>query len=92
LAVRADALRMTNTKRILIVVTSHDRLGDTGEKTGIWLEELSTPYWVLSDAGFELDIASTRGGKAPLDPKTARSATWSTRSPSPRRSAGAIPR
>jgi putative intracellular protease/amidase len=58
------------TKRILMVVTSHDRLGDTGEKTGLWLEELAAPYWVLSDAGFEVDIASPKGGKAPYDPKS----------------------
>lgn len=57
-----------NTHRILIVTTSHDSLGSTGRKTGLWLEELAAPYWVFRDAGFEVDIASMAGGKVPLDP------------------------
>src|SRR6185503_2347614 len=57
-------------KKVLLVVTSHDRLGETGEKTGLWLEELATPYYVFVDAGFDVDIASPKGGKAPFDPKS----------------------
>lgn len=57
-------------KRILMVLTSHDRLGDTGEKTGFWLEELAAPYYACLDAGAEVVLASPRGGKPPLDPKS----------------------
>ncbi|MBW4089666.1 MAG: type 1 glutamine amidotransferase domain-containing protein [Proteobacteria bacterium] len=56
--------------KILMVLTSHDRLGDTGKKTGFWLEEFAAPYYVLADAGAELTIASPRGGQPPLDPKS----------------------
>jgi putative intracellular protease/amidase len=58
------------TKRILLVVTSHDRLGESGEKTGFWLEELATPYYVFRDAGHEVELASPKGGEAPFDPKS----------------------
>ncbi|MDN3520194.1 type 1 glutamine amidotransferase domain-containing protein [Halomonas ramblicola] len=57
-------------KRILMVLTSHDRLGDTGEKTGFWLEELAAPYYACLDAGAEVVLASPKGGKPPLDPKS----------------------
>ncbi|WP_170360582.1 type 1 glutamine amidotransferase domain-containing protein [Ruegeria arenilitoris] len=57
-------------KRILVVLTSHDQLGDTGEKTGFWLEELAAPYYVFKDAGAELTMASPKGGQPPLDPKS----------------------
>lgn len=57
--------------RILIVLTSHDRLGDTGEKTGFWLEEFAAPYYTLKDAGAAVTLASPRGGEPPLDPKSA---------------------
>ena len=56
--------------KVLIVLTSHDRLGDTGKKTGFWLEELATPYYVLKDAGAELTLASPKGGQPPVDPKS----------------------
>jgi putative intracellular protease/amidase len=56
--------------KVLIVVTSHDRLGDTGEKTGFWLEELAAPYYVFRDAGLAVDIASPKGGAAPHDPRS----------------------
>lgn len=56
--------------KILIVLTSHDQLGDTGEKTGFWLEEFAAPYYVLKDAGAVITIASPRGGRPPLDPKS----------------------
>jgi putative intracellular protease/amidase len=58
--------------RILIVLTSHDQLGDTGEKTGFWLEEFAAPYYKLLDAGAELTLASPRGGQPPLDPKSSQ--------------------
>jgi putative intracellular protease/amidase len=56
--------------RILIVLTSHDQLGDTGKKTGFWLEEFAAPYYRLLDAGAELTLASPAGGQPPLDPKS----------------------
>lgn len=56
--------------RILIVLTSHDRLGDTGKKTGFWLEEFAAPYYVLKDAGAAITLASPQGGQPPLDPKS----------------------
>lgn len=57
--------------KILIVLTSHDQLGDTGAKTGFWLEELAAPYYVLKEAGATLTLASPKGGQPPLDPKSA---------------------
>ena len=56
--------------RILIVTTSHGVLGSTGERTGLWLEELAAPYWVFRDAGCEVDIVSMAGGKVPIDPRS----------------------
>lgn len=56
--------------KILIVLTSHDRLGNTGEKTGFWLEEFAAPYYVLKDAGAVITLASPAGGQPPLDPKS----------------------
>ncbi|SFD80214.1 type 1 glutamine amidotransferase domain-containing protein [Paracidovorax konjaci] len=56
--------------RILLVLTSHDRLGDTGKKTGFWLEEFAAPYYVFKDAGAQLTLASPLGGQPPLDPKS----------------------
>ena len=56
--------------KILIVLTSHDQLGDTGRKTGFWLEELAAPYYVFKDAGAEITLASPKGGQPPLDPKS----------------------
>lgn len=57
--------------KVLIVLTSHDQLGNTGEKTGFWLEELAAPYYVFRDAGAEVTLASPKGGQPPLDPKSA---------------------
>jgi putative intracellular protease/amidase len=57
--------------KVLIVLTSHDRLGDTGRKTGFWLEELAAPYYVFKDAGYSITLASPAGGQPPLDPKSA---------------------
>jgi putative intracellular protease/amidase len=56
--------------KILIVLTSHDLLGDTGLKTGFWLEELAAPYYAFKDAGAEITLASPKGGQPPLDPKS----------------------
>ena len=56
--------------KILMVLTSHDQLGDTGRKTGFWLEELAAPYYVFKDAGAEIVLASPKGGQPPLDPKS----------------------
>ena len=55
---------------ILMVLTSHDRLGDTGKKTGFWLEEFAAPYYVFVDAGADVTLASPMGGAPPLDPKS----------------------
>ena len=55
---------------ILMVLTSHDRLGNTGRKTGFWLEEFAAPYFVFRDAGADLTLASPQGGQPPLDPKS----------------------
>ncbi len=56
--------------KILMILTSHDQLGDTGEKTGFWLEEFAAPYYVFHDAGAEITLASPKGGQPPLDPKS----------------------
>ena len=56
--------------KILVVLTSHDQLGDTGRKTGFWLEELAAPYYVFKDAGAHITLASPKGGRPPLDPKS----------------------
>lgn len=56
--------------KILTVLTSHDQLGQTGRKTGFWLEELAAPYYVFKDAGAEVVLASPKGGQPPLDPKS----------------------
>lgn len=56
--------------KILIVLTSHDRLGETGEKTGFWLEELAVPYYAFCDAGAVVTLASPNGGEPPSDPKS----------------------
>ena len=56
--------------KVLIVLTSHDQLGDTGEKTGFWLEEFASPYYHLKDAGAQITLASPGGGQPPLDPKS----------------------
>ena len=56
--------------KILMVLTSHDQLGNTGHKTGFWLEEFAAPYFVFRDAGVELTLASPKGGQPPIDPKS----------------------
>jgi putative intracellular protease/amidase len=57
-------------KKVLMVLTSHDKLGNTGRKTGFWLEELAAPYYAFKDAGAEIVLASPLGGQPPLDPKS----------------------
>jgi putative intracellular protease/amidase len=56
--------------KILMVLTSHDQLGNTGKKTGFWLEEFAAPYFAFKDAGVQLTLASPKGGQPPLDPKS----------------------
>jgi putative intracellular protease/amidase len=55
---------------ILMVLTSHDQLGNTGKKTGFWLEEFAAPYYVFKDAGAKITLASPKGGQPPLDPRS----------------------
>ena len=56
--------------KVLMVLTSHDKLGNTGRKTGFWLEELAAPYFVFREAGADITLASPKGGQPPLDPKS----------------------
>src|SRR5580698_10166974 len=56
--------------KILMVLTSHDQLGNTGRPTGFWLEEFAAPYFVFRDAGVQVTLASPKGGQPPLDPKS----------------------
>ena len=56
--------------KILMVLTSHEQLGNTGKKTGFWLEEFAAPYYVFKDAGADIVLASPKGGQPPLDPKS----------------------
>ncbi|WP_226019594.1 type 1 glutamine amidotransferase domain-containing protein [Novosphingobium sp. FKTRR1] len=56
--------------KVLMVLTSHDALGNTGEKTGFWLEEFAAPYYTFLDAGAQIVVASPAGGQPPLDPKS----------------------
>ncbi|KEY60068.1 type 1 glutamine amidotransferase domain-containing protein [Serratia sp. DD3] len=58
--------------KILMVLTSHDKLGNTGHKTGLWLEEFASPYYVFRDAGADITLASPQGGQPPLDPKSSQ--------------------
>ena len=60
----------TDQKKVLFVLTSHDQLGDTGEKTGFWAEEFAAPYYNLLDKGVKITVASPKGGKAPIDPRS----------------------
>lgn len=56
--------------KVLMVLTSHDQLGDTGHKTGFWIEEFAAPYYVFADAGVEITLASPKGGQPPIDPNS----------------------
>jgi putative intracellular protease/amidase len=66
----AQNLNKKKMKKVLFVVTSHDKLGNTGEKTGFWTEELAAPYYALTDKGVQIDIATPLGGQPPIDPKS----------------------
>jgi len=57
--------------KVLVVLTSHDQLGNTGAKTGFWVEEFAAPYYVMANAGVAITIASPKGGQPPIDPKSA---------------------
>jgi putative intracellular protease/amidase len=70
---------MTQRKNVVLIVTSHAQLGESGEKTGFWLEELAAPYYELAEAGFDVDIASPEGGRPPADPKSEKSEAASVR-------------
>ncbi len=63
-------LKERTMKKVLFVVTSHEKLGNTNEKTGFWVEELVAPYYELTDNGVQIDIASPQGGQPPIDPKS----------------------
>ncbi|QSQ17093.1 type 1 glutamine amidotransferase domain-containing protein [Myxococcus landrumensis] len=65
--------------KVLLIVTSHSQFGDTGEKTGFWLEELAAPYEQFAQAGAQVDIASPRGGLPPVDPRSEKEASAATR-------------
>ncbi len=58
-------------KKVLFILTSHDELGDTGNKTGFWIEEFASPYYFLKDKGVEITLASPKGGQPPIDPNSA---------------------
>lgn len=60
----------TATKKILLVITSHAQLGNTGHATGLWLEEFAAPYYAFKDAGFHMTLVSPQGGKPPIDPRS----------------------
>ena len=66
----AQKLNKKQMKKVLFVLTSHDKLGDTGEKTGFWTEEFAAPYYALIDQGYAVEIASPLGGQPPIDPKS----------------------
>lgn len=67
----ATAQNKENMKKVLFVLTSHEKLGNTGEKTGFWTEEFAAPYYELADQGVQIDIATPLGGQPPIDPKSA---------------------
>jgi putative intracellular protease/amidase len=56
--------------KILMVLTSHDQLGNADAKTGVWLEEFADPLFIFKDAGAQITLTSLKGGKTPLDPKS----------------------
>ena len=68
--ISATAQNKKGMKKVLFVVTSHDKLGNTGEKTGFWTEEFAAPYYELLDKGVQIDIATPLGGQPPIDPKS----------------------
>lgn len=65
-----ETQKNTTMKKVLFVLTSHEDLGNTGEKTGFWIEEFAAPYYFLTDKGVEVTLASPKGGQPPIDPKS----------------------
>ena len=70
-------MRFAVAKKVLLILTSQDVLGATGNQTGSWLEELAAPYWIFQDAGYSCELASIKGGPAPIDPMSS-GAPWLT--------------
>lgn len=68
---KTTSLNKNKKMKVLFVLTSHDKLGDTGKKTGFWVEEFASPYYTLLDKGAEITIATPKGGAAPIDPSSA---------------------
>ncbi|WP_310991627.1 type 1 glutamine amidotransferase domain-containing protein [Aequorivita marina] len=68
--VASKPITKETTKKVLFVLTSHSELGNTGEKTGFWIEEFAAPYYILKDNGIEITIASPKGGQPPIDPRS----------------------
>lgn len=66
-------MKTSTNGKVLLILTSHDRMGATGEPTGFWLEELAAPYYELLAAGLSVDLASPKGGRPPVDPKSEKS-------------------
>jgi hypothetical protein len=67
---RSNSNANENNMRMLMVLTSHDQLGNTGRKTGFWREEFAAPYYVFRNAGVDLTLASPKGGQPPIDPNS----------------------
>lgn len=67
---KSSTIKIEKMKKVLFVLTSHEDLGNTGEKTGFWIEEFAAPYYVMKDNGIEITIASPKGGQPPIDPKS----------------------
>lgn len=61
-------MQNSSSRKAMIVLTSHSEIGDTGRKTGFYFDEMATPYWALTDAGFDVELASIKGGEPPADP------------------------
>lgn len=70
MAISANEPKEKTNVKILMVLTSHDQLGNTGRQAGFWLEEFAAPYFVFRDAGVQLTLASPNRGQPPLDPKS----------------------
>ena len=68
---KSPTIKTEKMKKVLFVLTSHEDLGNTGEKTGFWIEEFAAPYYLLKDKGVEIALASPKGGQPPIDPKSA---------------------
>jgi putative intracellular protease/amidase len=68
---KSSIIKIEKMKKVLFVLTSHEDLGNTGEKTGFWIEEFAAPYYVMKDNGIKITIASPKGGQPPIDPKSA---------------------